>query len=35
MQFFLTTKEVVNVLKDLIPVALKTDEQPEKDKKRL
>lgn len=33
MQFFLTTKKVVNVLKDLIPVVLKTDEQPKKDKK--
>jgi len=33
MQFFLTTKKVVNVFKDPIPVVLETDEQPEKDKK--
>lgn len=33
MQFFLTTKKVVDVLKDQIPVVLKTYEQPEKDKK--
>jgi len=33
MQFFLTTKKVVNVLKDLIPAVLETGEQPEKDKK--
>jgi len=33
MQFFLTTKKVVNVLRDPIPVVLETDEQPKKDKK--